>query len=336
VTATYAELVATAVQPRLLSRSLSAYLCGTRSGLLAARRGELLELESVAAGHRKLPAREGQKKVHLGERPWQPPEEARGLAVALRASLRRRPEVVDLVLFGSQARGETTGFSDVDAILVIEDRAAEDPMALRSLRRYVLAAQRAVIAHQPMQHHAFEVATPKLLLKAGESLRMPAVALSESRSLMGRAIGAEFDTEPSDRRSAHLSELVSVTTAASTWPRNPWRLHGLVSMFELLPTLYLQALGRPFPKWLSFAEARDHFGSAWWPYDVLRDVRGRWVRKAPPPFRATVSALRNPWIAVVASSRLPIPFGQPARRMLSRETLDALQELARKMGERAC
>jgi nucleotidyltransferase-like protein len=324
------------VHPRLLSRSLSAYLCGTRSGLLGGRRGDLLELESVAAGHRKLPAHEGQSKVHLGERPWQPPEDARELAVALRSSLRRRPEVVDLVFFGSQARGETTGFSDVDAILVIEDRAAEDPMALRALRRHVLAAQRAVIVHQPMQHHAFEVATPKLLLTATDSLRMPAIALSESRSLMGRVVGAEFHNGLSDQGRAHLSELVGGTTAVSTWPRNPWRIHGLLSMFELLPTLYLQALGRPLPKWRSFAEARNDFGSDWWPYDVLRDVRERWVRRTPGPFRAAVSVLRNPWVAVVAASRLSLPFGQPARRMLSRETLDALQELARKMGERAC
>src|SRR5205823_7548356 len=101
------------------------------------------------------------------------------------ASLLDDEHVVELVLFGSQARGGTTGFSDVDAILVISDEAAEEPSILRSLRRRVLAAQRAALAHQPMQHHGFELATPMLLRDAGAALGLPRVALDEARSLGG-------------------------------------------------------------------------------------------------------------------------------------------------------
>ena len=55
--------------------------------------------------------------MELGEATWVPDGDAERLAGAMRQSL-DRPEVVDLIVFGSQARSATTGFSDVDAILV--------------------------------------------------------------------------------------------------------------------------------------------------------------------------------------------------------------------------
>ena len=90
-------------------------------------------------------------------------------------------------MFGSQAGGRTTGFSDVDAILVISDEIAGDATEMPSLRRCVLAAQRAVIRYQPMQHHGFEIVTPTLLRDASGALALPAVALAETRSLRGHA-----------------------------------------------------------------------------------------------------------------------------------------------------
>jgi hypothetical protein len=244
--------------------------------------------------------------------------------------------VVDLVLFGSQARGGTTGFSDVDAILVIEDAAAEEPVTLRTLRQHVLAAQRAVISHQPMQHHGFEVATPKLLRSANHALGMPAEALSETRSLSGTGLDATFTPEQPDQTRARLADLVRNTVQASTWPHQAWRLHGLVSMFELLPALYLQALGKAVSKSRSFEEARLDFGDAWWPYDVLEQVRQVWPRMSSPSLRAGVVALRNPWVAVAAWSRVPATRPKAARAILSADCLVAIRGLAREMGRHQC
>jgi hypothetical protein len=246
-----------------------------------------------------------------------------------------RPEVVDLILFGSQARSATTGFSDVDAILVIDDAVAENPRSLQALRPAVLAAQRAVLAYQPMQHHAFEVATPKLLSRANESLQMPAVAMSDTRSLLGHAIDSSFASGPPEDARARLGEIVSTTTQVTAWPRHPWILHGVVSMFELLPALYLQARGQPVPKWRSFGTARDEFGERWWPYEVLKQVRELWPRSSRPLLRTASSVVRNPWVTVTGWRRLPARPVEPVSSLLTTECLEALRNLAREMSERA-
>jgi hypothetical protein len=294
-----------------------------------------MDIDELARRHRALRTHDAKVTVMLGEARWQPSQETGVLARALQSAL-AEPAVVDLVLFGSQARGSTTGFSDVDAVLVINDAAAEDPTALRSLRRHVLAAQRAVLAHQPMQHHGFELATPKLLRSANEALAMPAAALCETRSLMGRAVGATFAPDDPAESRARLLELVRSASGFSAWPRHAWRLHGLVSMFELLPALYLQALGVSVTKSRSFAEARVHFGDEWWPYDLLRRVREKWRRRPVHTLSVGSEALRNPWVAVTVWNRFPAGSPKSDHEMLSVDCLEALRGLARDMGDRAC
>lgn len=57
---------------------------------------------------------------------------------ALRRVARRiraqHPEVVDVRVFGSLARGDQVGTSDVDILIVIEDSESEDPIA--QIRRF--------------------------------------------------------------------------------------------------------------------------------------------------------------------------------------------------------
>jgi hypothetical protein len=289
----------------------------------------------VAREHRRLEHGSDGADIQLGPTPWRPGEEALELATALRRSL-DRSGIVDLILFGSQARGSTTGFSDVDALLVIDDETAEDPNALRALREHVIAAQRAVVSHQPMQHHAFELATPRLLTSASQSLRMPAVVFAETRSLMGRGAEASFEPDSRDEARPRLSELVSATRLVRAWPRHPWVLHQAVSMFELLPALYLQALGQAVEKWQSFGLAGDHFGDDWWPYGLLEQVRAGWVRSSPQMLLATASVLRNPWLAIAVWRRLPARRRQAAGQLLTDESLAALRALAERMRERAC
>jgi hypothetical protein len=287
----------------------------------------------AAALHRRLPVL-GSNDSALGTARWQPAPEVRDLAHRLETAFAASP-IIDLILFGSQARGSTTGFSDVDAILVIDDATAENPAALHALRPRVLAAQRAVLAHQPMQHHGFEVVTPKLLLAANHALAMPSVALSESRSLTGKTVEASFVPDDDDEFRAALSGLALQTGTSSAWPSHSWHLHRLLSMFELMPTLYLQARGEIVPKSRSFAIARRDFGDAWWPYDVLERVRREWRRRPARALSAAAVATRNPWVAHAVWRRLPALRANEARALLTIECLSALQALGRKMVERS-
>src|SRR5207253_10629270 len=117
-------------------------------------------------------------------------------------------------------------------------------------------------------------------------------------------------------------------------PRHSWEAHRIVAMFELLPSLYLQARGAVIPKWRSFDEARDEFSSAWWPYDVLHDVRRAWPRIRSRNLERAASAVRNPWVAVAAWRRAPGRLPQPIDQLLTDRLLDGLPTLAAKMTER--
>jgi hypothetical protein len=317
---------------RTISRSLSGYLCGTHSGVLRSRRGDRLPLGSLVAAHRRLQPGPESVEVELGSELWRPEGRAKELASRLDSALDHN-HVVELVLFGSQARGGTTEFSDVDATLVITDEAAGDERLLRSLRRHVLAAQRAVLYHQPMQHHGFEVTTPGLLRTAGESLALPRVALEKTRSLRGRSVRAWFREDDGLAGQGTLREVASGVLGTETWPGHPWRVHRIVSMFELLPTLYLQSQGRAVPKWQSFAQAQAEFRAEWWPYDVLREVRSAWPLVSGRVLRAASVAVRNPWLGVELWTRLPANTPEPVRDLLSTDCLHGLHGLARRMLE---
>jgi hypothetical protein len=315
----------------LAARLLSGYLCGTHSGLLAlgawGRPLRGARSEAVAAAHRDANSQDAGTETELGRHRWQPEEHIQ-LADELRRSL-DHPAVIDLVFYGSQARGSRTGFSDVDAILIIDDGAGDDPAALRRLRPRVLAAQRAVLAYQPMQHHGFEVVTPRLLKNAEAALALPDVAVAESCSLNGTAITAGFG-DPNVNCSALYSVACDLRRLRG-WPSHPWDAHRHVAMFELLPTLYLQARGMSVPKWQSFGEARAEFGDGWWAYDVLAEVRRVWPRIRHPMLEAAAGVLRNPWTAVAAWRRLPASLPVPVRTLLTLKLLPALQFLADSM-----
>lgn len=319
---------------RLLSRSLAGYLCGTHSGALRHRRGDRLDPGDIAAAHRSGEAAPAAASEELGAARWTPEDDVKALADRLRGVLDHE-SVVDLICFGSQARGSTTGFSDIDAVLVVADAAAESPDALRRLRGTVMAAQRAVLEHQPMQHHGFEVATPRLLRPADAALAMPRQALERTRSLFGRGAPATFGDPSAPDARGHLHELAGRLSGLDDWPSHPWRLHGAIAMFELLPALHLQARGEWVPKARSYEAARQDFGDDFWPYDVLRDVRDAWPRRPLRGLAAAMTATRNPWVAVAAFERLPVHAVPEVRERLDADCLRALQGLANRMQSEA-
>jgi hypothetical protein len=325
------SVVAPSETPRRVSQLLSGYLCGTHSGLLAGNPGRARHgPQSVAAAHRALePPTMGGPSSEMGGARWT--SEDGSIADELRSSL-GHPAVLELILFGSQARGGVTGFSDVDAILAISDEAAEDPRLLRSLRPRVLAAQRAVLAYQPMQHHGFEVATPKLLQVASEALALPTPALVKTCSLYGRPVAAVL-ADVSGQGRAPLEALVRQLVSVRSWPRHAWKAHRLTAMFELLPVLYLQSRGRPVPKWQSFHEARKEFPSSWWPYEVLNEVRLTWPRTRLRTLEVAATLARNPWAAIAVWRRFPGRLPEPLRPLLTHRVLDGLHALARTMSE---
>jgi hypothetical protein len=241
--------------------------------------------------------------------------------------------VVEVVVHGSLARNTTTGFSDVDAILVVDDEMASDPAGLGMLRSRVFAAGRAILTYQPMQHHGFVVVTRRLLGDLTGATGLPTEALQRSRSLFGRSIEAVLGADA--RPSRRLEALSVAGRSAATWPHHAWALHRAIAMFELAPALYLQATGRPTPKHASFEIARVDFPALWRPFDVLRAVREKWTRERMPVLEALATALRNPWAASKVWRQTPVRPPSTALGLLDGACLTGLQDLLGMMVERA-
>ena len=151
--------------------------------------------------------------------------------------------------------------------------------------------------------------------------------------MSGSAISATV-TDRADQSRAAFSQLLA-SVERTRWPRHPWEAHRLVAMFELLPSLYLQVRGAAVPKWRSFDEGRDEFGSAWWPYDVLREVRQVWPRLRHRSLEQAANVARNPWVPIAAWRRVPARLPGPVDELLTDRLLGALRSLAATMRERA-
>src|SRR5207245_5467735 len=111
-----------------LAAELAGYLCGTHSRALDGRRGRGRTVAAIAARHASLDLPAAGESDLLGDAPWHPGPETARLRDRLERSL-AVPGVVDLVLWGSPAHGGTTGFSDVDAVLVLADEVADGAAA---------------------------------------------------------------------------------------------------------------------------------------------------------------------------------------------------------------
>lgn len=315
------------------ARRLSAYVNGTRSGISRNRRRVTGAMVVEALGSVGLSEVSHGHPLALGREQWAPHDNAeRELRDALTEHL-STDGVVDLVVYGSIARNATTGYSDVDAILIVADDAALDDRRLRALRSRVLAAGRAMLAYQPMQHHGFLVATPALLRNASFALGLPAEALETTSSLFGRQTDAmcdRIDVAVAERFQA----LARSTRHMTSWPTHPWDLHRTVAMFELAPVLYMQASGRPCAKHQSFCIAREEFHAEWRPYDVLYEVRRRWPRESQRALELMASAFRNPWAAVALWRRLPSTAPNSVAGLLSNDCLHGLQSIVASMAVR--
>ena len=85
-----------------------------------------------------------------------------------------------------------------------------------------LAAQRAVLAYQPMQHHGFEVVTPRLLEDANAALALPASwRADETRARAARSTG--------ERRAARSARTRPARRRSST-ARRPRPMHAPAQM----------------------------------------------------------------------------------------------------------
>jgi hypothetical protein len=212
-------------------------------------------------------------------------------------------------LLGSGASGDSTGFSDLDGLLVFSEVVERDPEALMHTARVVASSAKYLLARDALQHHGWFVATPSLLRAYPQSL-LPLATLRDGVTALGPG---RLHVRPITSRLIARRKLWSMVQVFRSLPnggrsRTPRNLHEekmLLSQFMLLPSLYLQAVDRYVPKRDSFALARQLLPSAPWEImDRVSTVRLGWTQPKMGPAWQRLAEAIGPWEAQVAWRRL--------------------------------
>ncbi|MFM2136432.1 MAG: hypothetical protein RL021_1832 [Bacteroidota bacterium] len=205
-------------------------------------------------------------------------------------------DLLCVLLHGSCGDGRTTGYSDVDALVVIRDEVFLDPQRLVALARPLSAACRQMYRFDALQHHGWFAISEQDLSNFPEEV-LPLAALKDAAVLCGeRRLRIRYAETPqgvfsqrADRQFEKLEEQLM-----SGWrPSNLFQLKSLLSEFMLLPVLLMQAkTGKGFSKRESFSAAKSAFDpNTWAIMDEVSVIREKWEYR---PGMLSAWVLRRP------------------------------------------
>lgn len=213
---------------------------------------------------------------------WEPARHGR--VPRLVRARRELQDVGRIFLHGSCADLRLTAYSDLDTLLLLPREVVTSPRALLAARRRVIRSLRALRRFDPLQHHGhFVLAEPDL---AGyPDAVFPAVvwrtcvALDEAGARLVAA--TRRDREESGRRFRLLARRV-LDSDLARGRTNAYRLKADLSVFMLLPALWLQARGRAVSKAASFELAYAELSSeAVATYRRAARIREIWTYREP-------------------------------------------------------
>jgi hypothetical protein len=202
-----------------------------------------------------------------------------------------RPECLrpirNVILHGSQATGDTCAFSDIDIMVVVEDRKtfslAEHRLAVQELKRLLRAAYR----HDPLMHHGL-MFFPGSRLDAYDQTFLPIETLRCARGLHGERItlretAVSLAAVSAALRGAALSLRKHFSTGQ--FLTNDYDLKKVIAGILLMPARVLATM-ETFPyKRDSFELARPHFTPRQWDFIWRAEaIRATWI-KPPTPSR---------------------------------------------------
>jgi hypothetical protein len=203
--------------------------------------------------------------------------------------------VVGAYVHGSLATGEEIAYSDFDALVVIKDSVLRDPSQAATLRRNLSRAEQIMFEFDPLQHHGWFRLNEVDLEHYNEAF-FPHELLAYSRSLMPDQ-GLELRIRPresSTEARASFSEMVrnlQLGLQSGVLLRNMYHLKNTLSIFMLLPALYVQIRdGHGIFKKFSFEAARVDFkAEEWAPMDRVSEIRRMWRYEISPLRRWALS-----------------------------------------------
>jgi predicted nucleotidyltransferase len=237
----------------------------------------------------------------------------------------RLPTVANILVHGSQATADACDFSDVDILVILEDRRDfqrdEHVRTIRELRTLLAS----IYAFDPLMHHGLMLLAASEL-DAYDERFLPVEALQLSKVLFGplslRLNPGTADAARSRQRVQAAAASLRDQLLRREHLRGDYQLKNLVSGILLLPALFLAAHNTFVYKRRSFELARSHFSSAAWDFIAAAEqVRRDWVRPRDPWWKKAVAAIGHPRSRTLLSDVMPsrLNLAQPAQQSRLRE-----------------
>lgn len=241
-------------------------------------------------------------------------------------------DLVTVLLHGSTADGRTTGYSDVDALVVLRDHVFFRPDRLAKVAYRLSCAKRFMLQYDPLQHHGWFVMTERDFTAYPEHV-LPLVTLQDAKVLIGEthAVIHTSNTSPDHYRKIALRQTDRIIALLDKgWrPSNSYQLKSLLSEFMMLPVHYVQAKsGTGCSKRNSFQIAESDFSkNAWQVMDQVSEIRLNWSFQpnwlAGYVYRHPAGFFRK------LSKRWPAPISATIRPVLTHEFYSDMLMFAR-------
>jgi len=206
-----------------------------------------------------------------------------------------REHAMDYFVHGSYASLDTSGYSDLDTLVILKAEVVSDVKRLMLAASDLRSALKNLYRTDPLQHHGHFVIAEQDLWAYPETF-FPLVLFEHAVSLRDDRQGATLEVTPRDCR---------LETHAAVWgicyeirkrflqsrpPRSAFEKKLFLSWLMLLPAMYLQAKGQACYKRDSFGLARGDFDGAVWQASVEMASQKRAVWTNPWHWRLAMRA----------------------------------------------
>jgi predicted nucleotidyltransferase len=195
-----------------------------------------------------------------------------------------KPYLYGAYLHGSLATNEEIAYSDLDALVILDQKAFASADVLTEVCYKLNQVSQLFYQYDPLQHHGWFVLTEDML-KEFPQIYFPPEIFKKSRSLFsdkGVELELKLDQtskENFERPFIEICYSLKRNLKQGVAEQNAFKLKSIFSQFMLLPALYLQALNRKgIDKKQSFIEAPKHFTETEWEImDQVSAIRQNWT-----------------------------------------------------------
>jgi predicted nucleotidyltransferase len=252
------------------------------------------------------------------------------------------PTVTNILVHGSQATDDACAFSDVDILVILDDRhqfARNDHVkAIRELRRLLAS----IYEFDTLMHHGLML-LPASALDAYDERFLPVETLRVSKVLAGplslALSPAPHDKTGSVKRIHAAAESITMQMGRRIHRRGDYQLKNLVSGILLLPALFLASKSHFVYKRESFELARPYFSAAAWNFIASAEqIRRDWIKPQYPWWKNATVAIGHPRSRTLLSEAIPTrlnlkrPSQDAAIRQLEQAASEFLAELKTAVG----